>query len=117
MSDFSLIAESHFTPQECAFIFRHAPADRERAFFRCWTRKEAYVKALGKGLSIALNSFDALIHAGHTGRRLARSADAPEGTYWWLADLDAPEGYMAAVAVETAIDRLLYFNWQRGGIV
>jgi 4'-phosphopantetheinyl transferase len=114
MDDFGLIAESHFTSSEHAFISRHPPADRERAFFRCWTRKEAYIKAVGKGLSLALNSFDTLIACGQPGRQLAGRPDAPHVAKWWLADLDVPEGYMAAVAVETGIDRIIYFDWQPG---
>ena len=113
--DFSVIAESHFTPAESAFLFRHAPADRARAFFRCWTRKEAYIKALGKGLSIPLNSFDTLIDGGRSGRRVAGIPDGPDVANWWLEDLGAPENYMAAVAVETRIDRLVYFEWQQQG--
>jgi 4'-phosphopantetheinyl transferase len=112
VDDFSVIAESHFTPPECAFIFGHGPADREPAFFRCWTRKEAYIKAVGKGLSIALNSFDTLIASGQSGRRIAGGPDRPDVANWWLADLDVPNNYMAAVAVETGIDRLVYFDWQ-----
>jgi 4'-phosphopantetheinyl transferase len=114
VSEFSLIAESYFTPEECTFIWHHAATDRERAFFRCWTRKEAYIKAVGKGLSIALNSFDTLIPSGQAGRRLPGGTDAPNVGEWWLTDLEVPEGYIGAVAVETCIDRLIYFEWSSG---
>lgn len=112
MDDLSSIAESHYTPRECAFIFGQAPEARARAFFRCWTRKEAYVKALGKGLSIRLNSFETNMQPelGRSPHNRPRSAD---GANWQLADLDVPEGYTAAVAVETGMDSLVYFEWRR----
>ena len=113
MDDLSSIAESHYTPQECAFIFGQVPDNQTRAFFRCWTRKEAYVKALGKGLSIPLNSFETNMQPelGRSSHNLPCSAD---GANWKLADVDVPEGYMAAVAVETGMDRLVYLEWRRG---
>jgi 4'-phosphopantetheinyl transferase len=111
MDDVSSIAESHYTQQECAFIFGKPPEHRELAFFHCWTRKEAYVKALGKGLSIPLNSFETLSQAGF-GQSADSGSDSPYNESWQLADLDVPEGYVAAVAVETGIDRLVYFEWR-----
>lgn len=112
IDDIAAIAESYFTPQECAFIFRQEPANRERAFFRCWTRKEAYVKAVGNGLSIPLHSFDTLISTGQSGGLLNSGVGIPAGTTWELADLDPDEGYVAAVAVETCINRLVHIEWR-----
>ena len=48
---------------------------------------------------------------GRSSHDLPRSAD---GANWQLADLDVPEGYMAAVAVEMGMDRLVYFEWRSG---
>lgn len=89
------IAESQYGPLEYASVLAQPAGARDRAFFRCWTRKEAWVKALGAGLSIPLNSFDTL-------------ADAPA---LQVNDLPVPDGYVAAVAVEKAFDRLVRFEW------
>ena len=51
LEDLIRMAEFCFTGEECAFVLSHAPDNRERAFFQCWARKEAYMKAKGKGLS------------------------------------------------------------------
>jgi 4'-phosphopantetheinyl transferase len=113
MDDLSSIAESHYTPQECAFIFGQAQEDQLRAFLRCWTRKEAYVKALGKGLSIRLNSLETHIQP-EPDRPSHVGAGSTDGALWQLTDLDVPEGYIAAVAAETGMHRVVYFEWRRG---
>jgi 4'-phosphopantetheinyl transferase len=57
MPDLEAVAKLFFNPQECAELQTVEKACQEEAFFRCWTRKEAYVKAVGQGLTLALNSF------------------------------------------------------------
>lgn len=84
---------------ERAFLDAARSPRREQAFFRCWTRKEAYVKALGTGLSIPLNSFDTLAGSANT---------AP----LQIVDLDVAEGYAAAAAVKRRVDRFVYFEWR-----
>jgi 4'-phosphopantetheinyl transferase len=112
LKDMEPIARAHFTDEECAFVLRQEPSEREGAFFRCWTRKESYIKALGKGLSIPLNSFDTSIAPDAPGRLLARSTEMPNIESWWLSDLDAPAGYAGALTVERGFERLSYFRWE-----
>lgn len=113
IDDIAAIAESHFTPEECRFIFSHALPQQERAFFRCWTRKEAYVKAVGRGLSISLNSFETLDAIRQPVRHMSDGPGAREAATWWLRDLDVPSGYLGAVVVEKGVDRMAYFDWER----
>jgi 4'-phosphopantetheinyl transferase len=62
--DFEELATSSFSPYEQS-IFRALPeAAKQQAIFRCWTRKEAYIKAKGKGLSIPLDLFDVSLGPG-----------------------------------------------------
>lgn len=111
LDDFAGIAQSNFTHQECALIKRYPAEMQQTAFFTCWTRKEAFIKAVGKGLSIPLNTFDASIPPGQPGRKLTAPQEAPDVDAWWLADLMVPEGYAGAVAVEQGFDRLVYTVW------
>jgi 4'-phosphopantetheinyl transferase len=108
LHDLETIAESNFTPEERALLSAGGTQARQRAFFTCWTRKEAYIKAIGTGLSMPLNVFNAAIPQGAPGVRLPGAAQAAS---WWLSDLTAPEGYAAAIAVEDGFDRLLYRRW------
>jgi 4'-phosphopantetheinyl transferase len=112
MDDISAIAESYFTPQECAFILREQRLGRQHAFWSCWTRKEAYVKAVGKGLSIPLNSFDTLISRREPVAFLEGGPDLGDKAIWQVMNLDLRKGYVTAIAVETAKNRLVHFEWR-----
>jgi len=109
------IAGRFFSAAECAALASLAPASRQDAFFTCWTRKEAYIKATGQGLSLALASFDVALAPGAPARLLATRPDAGERERWTLQDLDVGEGYKAAVAVEGSGWRLVSWTWDPFG--
>lgn len=115
LNDFQSIARRHFTRREYAYIFDQPIEDRNREFFRCWTRKEAYTKATGKGLSIPLDSFDTLLGPGQPVDSWICVVDG-HGRKWFLKDIEAPRNYMAAIAVEDGIDRLVHLQWKAGSI-
>ena len=73
------------------------PADLRAAFLRCWTRKEAVIKALGEGLSRPLASFRVRANSGSTGW-LVEPPPSPFAR-WTVCDLPAPAGYHGSVAV------------------
>ena len=77
-----------------------------QAFFNCWTRKEAYVKALGSGLSLPLRDFDVSLLPNQPPQILATRPDASLAAQWSLASLDLGSQYAAAVVVEGKIRRL-----------
>jgi 4'-phosphopantetheinyl transferase len=94
------IAERFFSSGESAAL-RAIPLERQRsAFFACWTRKEAYVKALGEGLAVPLQSFEVAFDDPElTGlRSIGGSVEAARG--WTIRDLALGPGYAGAVAVE-----------------
>jgi len=112
MDDIESLVTSNFSTQERADVLGQDLSHREQAFFRHWTRKESYIKALGQGMSIPLNSFDTHIPPGQSGRLLPRAAERPDVKAWWLTDLELPDGYMGALTVEEGFDRILTFHWQ-----
>ncbi len=94
------IAERFFSPAEVS-VLHSLPAEvQPRAFLICWTRKEAFIKARGDGLSLALDSFDVTL-APDTPAALLRTAwSSEEPGEWCLEDLsDRRAGYIAAVAL------------------
>ncbi len=94
------IAERFFSGREIAEL--HAlPAElRREAFFLCWTRKEAYIKARGEGLSLPLDQFDVSLTPGEPAALLSTRPDSAEALRWSLRELTAGHGYVAAIAAQ-----------------
>jgi 4'-phosphopantetheinyl transferase len=93
------IARSFFAAGEVDRLVALPAAEREAGFLRCWTRKEAYVKARGAGLQLGLGSFEVSLAGGAA--RLLRCAGEDELERWSLIDLsDRAQRYYAALAVE-----------------
>ena len=99
--EFLSIAKNFFSPAEIQVLNRQTSAQTvATAFYNCWTRKEAYIKAHGMGLSLPLDSFDVTLAPGEAAQLLATRPDASEALKWNLHDLVVPEGYAAALATE-----------------
>ncbi len=94
------IAERFFSASEAALL-RSLPAEaRLEAFFRCWTRKEAYIKARGEGLSRPLNQIDLPLARAEPGLPQALQLSSSEVTQWSLQDLTPARDNVAAVVAE-----------------
>jgi 4'-phosphopantetheinyl transferase len=107
------IARDYFSDAERALLQSSPAGLKEQTFCLCWTRKEAYVKAVGKGLSIPLNSFDTSMHPVAKGRFLNSTEHAPQIESWWLSDLTLPYGYVGALVVEGVEPKIDYRNWNQ----
>jgi 4'-phosphopantetheinyl transferase len=104
------IAERFFAPGEVARLFSLAPELRHDAFFACWTRKEAYIKAVGQGLSLSLQQFEVSLAPYEPAALLATFDDPGEASYWTLHNLEPGAGYAAAVAVRGLGVRIACFQ-------
>jgi 4'-phosphopantetheinyl transferase len=93
------IAERFFSPAEARALAALPPGQQAQAFFNCWTRKEAWIKARGQGLSIALDSFEVTLAPGEPARLVATRPDADEAGRWSLRALECEPGFAAALAV------------------
>lgn len=101
------IAERFFSEREVAALGKVPPELSSRAFFRCWTRKEAYVKARGGGLQIPLRSFSVEI-----GETEEQQLVDEQGKEWSIYPFETKEGFAAAVAVEGRDWRLKLWEWR-----
>ncbi len=97
--DVEEIARRFFSPQEQNELALIPAAERVEAFFRCWTRKEAYIKATGEGLSVPLTQFDVSLAPACTNALVSTRPDAAEATRWRLIKVPAGSGYIAALCV------------------
>jgi len=106
------IAERFFSRREVSALQELPAAVRRHAFFLCWTRKEAYIKARGEGLYLPLSQFDVSLTPGAPAALLRTRPDSEEVAHWFLQDL-TPElsGYAAALAVSGGCGSLALWKW------
>lgn len=97
--DRDLVATSFFSDREVTALRQLPESERDAAFLRCWTRKEAYVKAVGGGLSMDLRDFAVALDAGEL-PAMVWSRDPAEAGRWSVTDLSAyVPGHVAALVV------------------
>ena len=97
--DTTQIASPFFSAAEQKQLAALPEEQRSEAFFFCWTRKEAYIKATGKGLSLPLHQFDVSLAPKEQNALLACRPDPYERVKWLMRDIPVPEGYAAAICV------------------
>ena len=102
LRDADAIAARFFSPRENQSYLALDPRDRPRGFFNCWTRKEAFIKALGEGLHYPLAGFDVSLAPGEPARIL-RVGDTSHDGRWCLESLLPAPGMVAAVVVEKSV--------------
>jgi 4'-phosphopantetheinyl transferase len=97
------IAARFFSPREARAVARARPEHRDEAFFRCWTRKEAFIKAVGEGMAIPLDSFAVTVGRGAP-RFLA--IDRDDADAWSLLHWEPASGYTGATALRSPVARV-----------
>ncbi len=100
-----------FAPREAQRIRSLSPAERSEAFFTCWTRKEAYIKAVGAGLSLPLDRFEVTVRPGEPAALLSLDGSAEEATRWTLWSGAPATGYAAAAAIAAPGVRVVPRYW------
>jgi 4'-phosphopantetheinyl transferase len=108
--DHTRLASRFFSAREVDALAALDPGDRMAGFFRCWTRKEAYLKARGEGLAIPLDSFSVSVGPEETACLLEADGAPAEAARWRIAAVDAAPGYAAALAVEGPLAQVEYFE-------
>lgn len=105
------IPERFFSAQEVC-VLRGLPMEvQDRAFFNCWTRKEAYIKAKGEGLSIPLDQFEVSLKPGQTAALLSTKGDPQEVDRWSLCELAPGPGFVGAIAAQGHNWELKCWQW------
>jgi 4'-phosphopantetheinyl transferase len=105
------VAAEFFSRREVEALTALPAHARTRAFYNCWTRKEAYIKARGMGLSLPLACFDVSLAPGEPAALLATRGTEPEAALWSLREIDVGATHVAAVAVEGGCRRLRRWLW------
>jgi len=110
-TDIAGVARRSFSTAEVRALSIIPPDERREAFFACWTRKEAFIKAHGEGIALGLNRFDVEFRPGEPAALLRFGGDPAEVSRWSMRALEAGEGYMAALAVEGGGWKLRCWNY------
>jgi 4'-phosphopantetheinyl transferase len=105
------LAERFFSPQEreALRLLSHEPEMIEAGFFAAWTRKEAYLKATGHGITRGLHHFDVTLTPGERARLLADRLDRDATERWSMTELAPGPGYSGALVVESPLREVLRF--------
>lgn len=111
INEIELIAETVFAPGERAHLRALGSEHKLRAFYVCWTRKEAYIKATGRGLSQQLDRFEVSVSPDEAPALLGVEGHPHEARRWMLIDLSPTPEYAAALAVES-VESTTYPSWR-----
>lgn len=106
------IAEHYFSPAEVQKLLSAPPSLQTHAFFNCWTRKEAYIKARGMGISLGLNNFDVSLLPAEPVELLAIRESNQRLSDWSLRELLPGPGYKGALAIKKPSILLHQWQWQ-----
>ena len=111
MPDAPNIAKRFFSKNENETFLKVPPDKRVEAFFNCWTRKEAYIKAIGEGLSHPLDTFDVSLKPGEAPKLLAVRDNPAEIERWRLLAFKPAPGYVGALISEGQDWQPKFWQW------
>ena len=94
------IAERFFSPREVAMLRALPLPVRQEAFFKCWTRKEAIIKAIGTGMSLRLDKFDVSFSPGEPVKALRIPGQSKGQSRWSIQELKPAPGFSADLAIQ-----------------
>ncbi len=105
------IAAKFFSPREGAMLHAIPAEQKMEAFFHCWTRKEAYLKATGEGIADALPRIEVSLSPGQPARLLRINGDTQAASLWSLSALAPAPGFVGAMAIKTGRLKLACWRW------
>ncbi len=109
--DYDAIAQYSFSPSERAALLTLPLTEKHEAFYRCWARKEAYIKARGMGLSLPLDLFDVALLPGEPAALLQSREDPHEAQRWSMRHLVPAPDYAGALVAEGTDWQVRCWEW------
>jgi 4'-phosphopantetheinyl transferase len=112
VEDMDDVARRFFARSESASFLALPAQDKPEAFFRCWTRKEAFIKAVGEGLSHPLDRFEVSFAQEAPAALLRIDGDALAARDWSLLDMPPDAHHAGAVAIRATSPQVTRWTWQ-----
>jgi 4'-phosphopantetheinyl transferase len=107
-----MLVKRFFSATEAALFLALPPQQQFAAFLRLWTRKEAWLKATGMGISELLHKVEVTFREGDAARFVALPDWARAFGAWQLLHLEPASGYLGALAVPEAVHNILLWYWR-----
>ena len=108
INDLENIAVNNFSSRE--FKYLNSTSDKRNTFFKIWTRKEAFIKATGKGMYYPLKSFSVSINPSGNREKLVIFNHPIKSKFWSITEINTPDGYIASLAIKSNKFQISYFQ-------
>jgi 4'-phosphopantetheinyl transferase len=106
------IAQRFFSPREYQALRSIDPERRREAFFRCWTRKEACLKAIGRGIFSGSTRFDVTLLPDEPAQLIEIRDEPTKASRWTVRDLSPEAGFVGAVVTSGRLDSLRHWRFE-----
>jgi 4'-phosphopantetheinyl transferase len=106
------IAANFFSANEIMNLLALPEEQQALGFFNCWTRKEAFIKAVGEGLSFPLDKFEVSLEPGKPAKLLATDWDREAVSKWSLYSISPGVNFVGCLAMEGFVNDVICWNWQ-----
>ena len=111
MEEMDQVAEMNLSHREYRAYKRVSEQDRLKAFYNCWSRKEAFVKAIGDGMSLPMREIEVSLEAHRPAQLLSIQGSLEQANLWTMHDLKTWDGYAAALVVEGRDHTISHKQW------
>ena len=105
------IASNFFSTNEITNLLALPDKDQALGFFNCWTRKEAFIKAVGEGLSFPLDKFEVSLEPGKPAKLLATHWEPEAVSKWSIYSMSPGANLVGSLAIEGVIEQVKFWNW------
>jgi len=105
------VAEHHFSPHEVQEFKKISKEKKIKTFFAIWTRKEAFIKAVGKGVSFGLEKFEVSVDPNQPAKLVAVDDEVEKAAQWYLKNIDTDVQYPAAFATFKPVSNIESFEF------
>ena len=107
------IAAKFFSANEVRNLFALPEEQQALGFFNCWTRKEAFIKAIGEGLSFPLNQFSVSLEPDKPAKLLATDLDPEAVSHWSIYSLSPGANFVGCIAIEGFVREIKLWSWRQ----